>query len=512
MITVTKQITLNPGVGETGPYTYTWGATTPAAGCLSFSPNTTGIIVDPSSQSIITDLNFFNQTCLEDSTVTLTISYNGGTCTKVFPITIANPCDDFEIGSITTQTNNGYLFSISPTGGTGPFSYNWDFDESLFTAQTGTTSNVFRLLYTGEGNPPSSSTVWVTVVDANGCSASTTADFSICALSFDNVNRTAVCNPDGTSSTTICVDPEGCASSLVDWGTLWWGFPVTGLSASLITGGPNLACTAAGGKKYRIDVASTVPAGDYVLEYGAATTNGIYSNVANIFLTVPGCSINQTSTVVIEPIAPITISCDYVDPIYYIGPLTSYTQVVGDATIDWTTFHFIDMTDGSDLGAGPLTTTLSGTVEFNINTLNIEYTIPAATGTDSFRWTVCDTNGNCAQSQVYAIILDCVLAPVADDDSECAACGEAIEHDVLDNDTINGVLFYLDVTTAPTNGSAVFNGSYSSPRIIYTPNATYSGTDTYVYTLTNDSGLTDTAEVTVNVVCAGVDANISVCE
>lgn len=509
MITVTKQITLNPGVGETGPYVYTWGATTPASGCVSFSPNTTGIIVDPSSQTILTTITFANTTCLEGSVITLTISYNGGECSKQFTITVEDPCEDFEIGGITAQTIDGYTFSISPTGGTGPYEYRWTFDDTYFT-QIGSASNVLRLGYIGSDNPPQQSTVWVGVKDDNGCAQLTSVNFAICTLTLDNEIATAVCNPDGTSSVTICIEALGCGRSLIDWNTFQYTSTTAGLTVTQVAS--TIQCTADGGRRFRIDAASTVPAGTYTIPFTVETSNGIISNTANIYVTVPGCGISGTSTIVISPIAPIQIPCTYSpSDIYYIGPLTSYVTVTGDATIDWDTFHFINMGTGADDGDSTIST-LSANVDFNINTLNIEYEIPAGTGTDSFKWTVCDTNGNCAQSQIYAIVLDCVLTPTADDDSECAVCGETAEHDVLANDTINGILFYLDVTTAPTYGTAVFNGSYVSPYILYTPNSTFSGTDTYTYTLTNDSGETDTAEVTVNVLCAGIDANISVCE
>jgi hypothetical protein len=511
MITITKQITLNPGVGETGPYVYTWSADTPASGCVSFSPSVTGVIANPASQTIQTNISFFNETCLEDTTITLSITYNAGECTKVFPITLTNPCDDLEIGTITVQTLEGYFFSAAPTGGDGPYTYNWYADPTYFAPIGSSTANTFRVGYIGSGQPPLSSTVSLTVMDANGCSDTATADFSICALTFDNINKTTVCNPDATSSVLVCLDPIGCARSLVDWDSFNYTASAAGITMTQVA--PSIACTASGGRRFRIDIASTVTAGNYTISYSASTTNGIISNTATIYLTIPSCAITPVSTIVIEAISPIQITCDYSPTdIYEIGPLTSYVQIFGSSTIDWSTFSFVDLTTGADEGAGPLTTPLAGVVTFNPSTLNIEYEIPAATGTDSFRWTVCDSLGNCAQSQVYAIVLDCVLTPEADDDTECATCGVTAEHDVLDNDTINGILFYLEVTTAPSFGSATFNGSYASPRILYTPNATYSGADSYVYTLTNDSGQTDTATVTVNVLCAGVDANISVCE
>lgn len=512
MITVTKQITLNPGIGETGPYSYAWTADAPVAGCVSFSPSTTGTIINPASQQILTTISFANETCLEDSTITLTITYNNGECVKAFPITVENPCEDFEAGTISFQQVDDYTFTVAPTGGNGPYSYVWSYDETIFAKRGTQSTNVHKMYFIPGSTPPATSSVYVSVTDAHGCSSSSSVDFSVCTLTFDNDVVTALCNPDSTSTAFVCLDPSGCAASLVDWDSLSYNSPVSGITLTRQTSFQNLQCTAQGGRRYRIDVASTVPAGTYTIPYTITTSNGIVSNTAYIYLTVPGCSVTPTSTIVISTQPAFQIDCSYSPTdIYLIGPASAYVTVSGSATPDWTSVQFIPMDTGTPT-SGPLTTTAGATVTFNQSTLNFEYEVPAATGTDSFRWTVCDTNGNCSESQIYTLVLDCILTPSAVADSECAVCGEAIEHDVLSNDTINGTLFNLEVATNPSHGSAVFNGSYASPRIIYTPNATYSGSDSYVYTLTNDSLEQDTATVTVNVLCAGTDANISVCE
>jgi hypothetical protein len=115
MITVNKIITLNPAVDSTGPYTWTLSATdTPVSGCVSFS-QTTGVIVNPATEVINVDIEFFNQTCLEDSTISLVVTYNEGTCSTTFPITIEDPCSSFTVGTITHQAP--FTFSVAPTGG-----------------------------------------------------------------------------------------------------------------------------------------------------------------------------------------------------------------------------------------------------------------------------------------------------------------------------------------------------------------------------------------------------------
>lgn len=515
MITITKQIAINPGAGETGPYTYTWSADTSFPGCVSFSPTTTGVITNPSSQTIITDINFLNSSCIDDTTVTLTITYNGGECTKQFNVSLTNPCEEFSV-DISASTLDGYIFTAVPTNGTGPFTYNWGWDDDYFTPAGSSTGNVLKLLYMGGSVPPAQSTVFLTVEDQNGCSYTTSVDFTTCSLSFDSQSVILQCQPDGSKSAIICMDPKGCATSLVDWTTL--SDNASDVTVSLVPFtigqiGSNFACYASGGRRVKISVpAGTYPYGGSVGFYiNVATTTGVTASM-QVSATIPACNTPLVNQVSITAQAPFQIDCSYTPgSTYEIGPVTDFINIYAGGTIDWTSFKFVELDTGNET-AGPLTTTLAGTVAFNNATKMIEYTVPAATGTDSFKWTICDTAGNCAQSQIYAIVLDCILEPTAVADSECATCGVAAEHDVLTNDTINGVLYNLEVTSSPTYGSAVFNGDFSAPRILYTANPTYAGADSYEYTITNDSGQTDSATVTVNVLCAGTDADIHVCE
>lgn len=513
MITVTKQITLNPGSGDSGPYKYTWSVDSGSSSCVSFSPTTTGTITNSSTQSIITDITFLNSTCLNNATVTLTIEYNSGQCTKAFTVSIDDPCETFDV-EISATTADEYLFTAVPTGGEGPYIYNWGWDEDLFTVIGSSTSQVLKLLYTGGSNPPTTSQVFLTVGDQAGCSSTSSTQFSTCSLSFESQTVTLECQPDGSRSAVICLDPLGCATSLIDWTTLSDSSAYVDVELlPLSQFGQNFACYASGGRRVKLSVDSSLYPSGATLGMGinVQTTSGITAT-ALITVIVPGCHTPLINPISIAAQAPFQIPCSYTPAsVYEIGPITDFITVYDGGTIDYTSFQFIELDTGTAT-AGPLTTTLSANVEYNNATKMIEYTVPAATGTDSFMWTICDTYGNCAESQIYAIVLDCTLSPTAVADAECAVCGEAIEHDVLTNDTINGVLYNLSITSAPTYGSAVFNGDFSSPRIIYTANATYSGSDSYDYEVTNDSGETDTATVTVTVLCAGKDSEIATCE
>ncbi len=96
----------------------------------------------------------------------------------------------------------------------------------------------------------------------------------------------------------------------------------------------------------------------------------------------------------------------------------------------------------------------------------------------------------------------CFLPPVAADDTATTGADSPVEIDVVAND-LDPDLLPLSLATSPnpvvvqpSNGTAVRS---SSTRIRYTPNAGFSGTDSFRYRVTASDGETDQADVTVTV-------------
>jgi len=97
-------------------------------------------------------------------------------------------------------------------------------------------------------------------------------------------------------------------------------------------------------------------------------------------------------------------------------------------------------------------------------------------------------------------------APVANDDSDTTDEDTPVTIDVLANDTDpDSDPLVVDSVTQPTNGTAVNNGT----DVTYTPNANFSGIDTFTYIAT-DGALTDTATVTIDVTAVDYDAYATV--
>lgn len=98
-----------------------------------------------------------------------------------------------------------------------------------------------------------------------------------------------------------------------------------------------------------------------------------------------------------------------------------------------------------------------------------------------------------------------------DDGPVNALQGVPVDIDVMANDELFVDNVTVTVTTAPTKGTAVVNGSpgpQAGISITYTGGAGQTGADSFVYTvLDNDGTTSDTATVTLNVLAGGANAD-----
>jgi len=114
------------------------------------------------------------------------------------------------------------------------------------------------------------------------------------------------------------------------------------------------------------------------------------------------------------------------------------------------------------------------------------------TGEDSLRYALYDgLNGR--DSAWVNIIVN--ASPVANDDAAMTSSGTMFTINVLANDTdAEDDPLTITAVTPPSNGTAVI----SNGMIVYTSDASFDGTDTFTYTV-SDGNSTDTATVTVTV-------------
>jgi hypothetical protein len=120
-------------------------------------------------------------------------------------------------------------------------------------------------------------------------------------------------------------------------------------------------------------------------------------------------------------------------------------------------------------------------------------------GLDQFTYLVTDGNGASAQGVVSITVLPLNDAPVAADDEARTTQGVAVDIDVLANDTdIDSATLSVASVGAPAHGTAeIVDG-----RVRYTPDATFSGTDVFEYTVADGEDGVGTATVTVEVVAS----------
>ncbi|MBS3820192.1 MAG: cadherin-like domain-containing protein, partial [Phycisphaerae bacterium] len=111
-----------------------------------------------------------------------------------------------------------------------------------------------------------------------------------------------------------------------------------------------------------------------------------------------------------------------------------------------------------------------------------------------------DSGGYSSSEAFRTLRMTANHAPTASDDSATAMRETAVTIDALANDTDADPVDVLtvDAVTQGANGSVTNNGS----EVTYTPDAGFTGVDSFEYTVTDGKGLYDTATVTVDVVAA----------
>jgi hypothetical protein len=137
---------------------------------------------------------------------------------------------------------------------------------------------------------------------------------------------------------------------------------------------------------------------------------------------------------------------------------------------------------------------------------NLTYTPnPNFNGSDSFTFKINDGAADSAPATVSIMVSPVNDPPVANDDTATTREDTpVVTIDVLANDTdVDNVgrYLYLDTfsVTAVSQGA---NGSVTinpDNTLTYSPNANFSGSDTFTYTISDNKGLTDTAKVNVTV-------------
>jgi uncharacterized repeat protein (TIGR01451 family) len=162
--------------------------------------------------------------------------------------------------------------------------------------------------------------------------------------------------------------------------------------------------------------------------------------------------------------------------------------------------------DGDSLSVVSTTAPANGSVLVNADN-TITYTPNADfNGTDTFTYTISDGNGGTDTATVTITVAPVNDPPVATDNDYLTEEDTPVSGNVITDDTGDGIdsdlegdVLSVTLLTPVTDGTLNLNADGS---FTYTPDADFSGTDTFWYTLGDGNGGFDAAEVTI-----AVDAN-----
>jgi gliding motility-associated-like protein len=180
------------------------------------------------------------------------------------------------------------------------------------------------------------------------------------------------------------------------------------------------------------------------------------------------------------------------------------------------------LTNDSDPNNGVLTVNVTpvknpdnGVVTINSDGTYTYYPNAGFTGTDNFRYQVCNDRGLCSTASVTITVVKGTGTvnnpPVATDDNYTGKKDKQVTGNILSNDyDPDGNTISLDqVGVKPIHGTVTVNpdGTFT-----YVPNAGYVGTDNFTYTINDGKGGTASAIVTLTLTDtpAGVNTTVAV--
>ncbi|MCK5827874.1 tandem-95 repeat protein, partial [Candidatus Bipolaricaulota bacterium] len=151
--------------------------------------------------------------------------------------------------------------------------------------------------------------------------------------------------------------------------------------------------------------------------------------------------------------------------------------------------------DGDPLIIESITNPDHGFVEI-VGTELLYTPAPGFNGVETFSYTISDGKGGTSTATIFVAVASVNDIPVAQDDSITTLAGEIISIPVLNNDSDpDGDPLDIVSVTQPQNGSVTVTGDSLS----YEPDAGFSGSDSFSYTIADDNGGTSTATVIIGV-------------
>lgn len=481
MISVTKTFGLTNGVG---PYYCEWINSNSTPGVFLPAPSTV-------ASTITGTIQFQDSVALLAALIQLRVVDQEG-CTEIINVTIEDPCPTFGIDPI--QMNVPFDLSVTPYGGIGPYTYQWQYNTALFTA-TGDTTNILSLSLTAPTTTPYTA-VSVTVTDASGCEQVGDYVLNFCPPHIDNMAVNTWCtSTDTTENAGIFLQTDICAGYVIDWNTIQFTNVPAGMTVTQIADN-NISITT--------DITTLGGPGIYSFNVTVNSTVGSISNTATIWVYVPDCG---SFTGMVGGAYAQYLSCPVV-----IGDTITVdlnNLVHSSSPIDWTSFDWQPFPGQFEVSQFVLDS-WSGTASVNPAHI-LTYTVTATNNsTDVLTFNISNDDGDIVA--VYlTFIFECLQPPIAQADDICATCCDSTPYiDITTNDTPPFDPSTVTIVSNPVHGSVVVA---PDGTISYTAECGYAGPDQFTYTVTDPiSGNTSNeAVVSITVICAGTPVTIAAC-
>ena len=478
MPTVPKSFNIIAGVP---PFTFQFVSNVP---CVSFSP-TSGTSSLRTINSLVT---FTDSNCYNAAVLSLNVIDSKG-CTSTLPLTISDPCDSLILNPVTFTAP--YTFNVTGTANSD-ITFDWEYDNQLFVLQSSSGSSNSAQLKLGLrpnlSSLPPNTRVSVVATDSSGCTKTEEILVPFCIPQAENIVINMY-NIDGTYSSSLFTvpNPTSCPGAVFNWTTL-------GVSL------PQLFNYSQNGNNVKFTAPLSVVPGTYTGQYSVRTSQGVRSTFGTItFIIHP----SNTSKTIFIPSQTISLSCATVSGNTISINIENELVVSPGAEVDWSSFAVIGPPD-------PVSSSITLTTDINGDHI-IEYLVPNPIVNDIIPWTICDTNGVCADAVIYTIT-SCVTPPTAVNDSVIVSCNSTTNINVLNNDSGGSSApdpTTVSIVTPPTKGTLTI---LPDGTLNYTPFNIKVTSDSFTYRFKNLFGeQSNTATVTITVICAGVDTTINLC-
>lgn len=289
---VQKQKYRFPGSASATEVSYTIGS---ASSCVAVTPATGTVTPGTTVEFTFT---FATEDCF--STVFTLQTWDDVCATPVSTtFSIASPCSTLS-GNIynTPSVTNPFVFTVIPTGGTAPYTVEWEYNTGLFNVVADTTDSrgdrkiVFEpsFIATNSGTIlPGSTTIKARITDNNGCEEVLSYLYTFCQPQVYNGNVTAHCidatevgNITARNYAVFTIVPTICAGTTTDWDTLELDYDTSILHVQL----DRTSTTSAVIKIYGIRPASLQ---QHSVNYSVANNYGIRSNLGTVTAILQVC-------------------------------------------------------------------------------------------------------------------------------------------------------------------------------------------------------------------------------